>query len=621
MSWPTPTDYQEAIQFPRLCFQDPDLRIGTIALNVLGLPRVASGNFASVYMISGGSAWAVRCFLRPAPDGERRYDAISRHLQTVSVPCLLPFYFVPNGIRALGRWYPIVKMQWTDGEPLGVWVQKILKNSQALRTLADALHKSVSQLQSNRVAHCDLQHGNILVRKTGQIQLVDYDGMFVPAFNGEQSPELGHANYQHPSRGPKDYDQFLDNFAALVIFISLKALAEQPTLWPKYGTGENLIFSCRDFRAPGQSSVFRDLRNASAEVRDLATRLTMLCKNWPLPRVSFDRLLTQTAPAASTVPAYPTTPGGTARKPALLKPSVDALPSWLVPVPPVHQSAGSPQRSSGIPVTGLTSGATWKSVACVLAAMLLLVTLFLFRSAKAPVVQFYGNQSSVLGGQSVTLHWLVTGATQARIEPGIGAVPRQGQETVFPEQSTRYVLTAEGPGGTVSSQFGVQVVGARKKKRKELPARAKSRLPTVASELIDRPPQAQAPARAEADGQARGASGRPPEHQAIPKTEERVGLTQLQGAPAIIGPTITAFEAVPSPVKQCSVAILRWTVKGASNVIIGPEVGSVDPSSGYRVVRPTRTTRYTLRADGPGGSVSQDVTLSVVHATRANCGQ
>jgi hypothetical protein len=92
-------------------------------------------------------------------------------------------------------------------------------------------------------------------------------------------------------------------------------------------------------------------------------------------------------------------------------------------------------------------------------------------------------------------------------------------------------------------------------------------------------------------------------------------------APQMAPPIVAAFEAVPSPVEQCAIAILRWTVKGASNAAIGPEIGSVDPSSGYKVVRAIQTTRYTLRAVGPGGSVSRDVTLSVAHATRANCGQ
>lgn len=86
-------------------------------------------------------------------------------------------------------------------------------------------------------------------------------------------------------------------------------------------------------------------------------------------------------------------------------------------------------------------------------------------------------------------------------------------------------------------------------------------------------------------------------------------------------PMIAAFEAVPSPVEQCAVAILRWTVQGASSVSIEPGIGVVSPSSGYKVVRPIQTSRYTLKAEGPGGAVSRDVTLSVSNATRSSCGQ
>jgi serine/threonine protein kinase len=86
-------------------------------------------------------------------------------------------------------------------------------------------------------------------------------------------------------------------------------------------------------------------------------------------------------------------------------------------------------------------------------------------------------------------------------------------------------------------------------------------------------------------------------------------------------PVIAAFEAVPTPVEQCAVAILRWTVQGATSVSIEPGIGMVDAASGYKVVRPVHTSRYTLKAASPGGSVSRDVTLSVLRATRSSCGQ
>jgi|GEM_PF-1677083 len=59
--WPTPQDYNEAIQTPRACFVDNDLKGSIIEVNPMGLPRSASGNFASVYKaVCPGQSWADR---------------------------------------------------------------------------------------------------------------------------------------------------------------------------------------------------------------------------------------------------------------------------------------------------------------------------------------------------------------------------------------------------------------------------------------------------------------------------------------------------------------------------------------------------------------------------------
>jgi serine/threonine protein kinase len=90
--------------------------------------------------------------------------------------------------------------------------------------------------------------------------------------------------------------------------------------------------------------------------------------------------------------------------------------------------------------------------------------------------------------------------------------------------------------------------------------------------------------------------------------------------PTATPPTIVAFEAVPNPVEQCAVVILRWTVKEAATVSIDPAIGSV-PASGYRAWRPLQGGQFTLKAEGPGGTVSRDAKVVVNHATRTACEQ
>jgi hypothetical protein len=90
---------------------------------------------------------------------------------------------------------------------------------------------------------------------------------------------------------------------------------------------------------------------------------------------------------------------------------------------------------------------------------------------------------------------------------------------------------------------------------------------------------------------------------------------------AVRPPAIASFEAVPFPAGGCGVAILRWAVTGATALSIEPGVGAVGPSSGYKIVRPVQTTKYTLQAKGEGGSfVTRDVTFTVSGAGKPPCG-
>lgn len=85
------------------------------------------------------------------------------------------------------------------------------------------------------------------------------------------------------------------------------------------------------------------------------------------------------------------------------------------------------------------------------------------------------------------------------------------------------------------------------------------------------------------------------------------------------GPAIASFEAVPFPAGGPGVAILRWTITGATAASIEPGVGAVSPSSGYKIVRPVQTTTYTLQVRGEGeSSVSRDVTFTVSSAGKPN---
>ncbi|MCU1317804.1 MAG: Peptidoglycan-associated protein [Candidatus Acidoferrum typicum] len=74
-----------------------------------------------------------------------------------------------------------------------------------------------------------------------------------------------------------------------------------------------------------------------------------------------------------------------------------------------------------------------------------------------PTVTLQASPSSISKGESATLSWNSTDATELNIAPEVGAVTAQGSTKVTPSDSTTYTITATGPGGSASATATVTV--------------------------------------------------------------------------------------------------------------------------------------------------------------------
>ncbi len=74
----------------------------------------------------------------------------------------------------------------------------------------------------------------------------------------------------------------------------------------------------------------------------------------------------------------------------------------------------------------------------------------------APTASLSANPNTVEKGQSTTLTWQTTNATDVSID-GIGPVETNGSKAVTPNDSTTYRLTAKGSGGTQDATARVTV--------------------------------------------------------------------------------------------------------------------------------------------------------------------
>jgi peptidoglycan-associated lipoprotein len=81
-------------------------------------------------------------------------------------------------------------------------------------------------------------------------------------------------------------------------------------------------------------------------------------------------------------------------------------------------------------------------------------------AAAQPTVSIQASPSAVEKGDSSTLSWTSTDATQLTIAPDIGTVTAQGSTKVTPAASTTYTITASGPGGSANASARITVATA-----------------------------------------------------------------------------------------------------------------------------------------------------------------
>lgn len=260
---PSCEDYEISINVPRLV-KSSKLSCGHVEKNAIGTTINYVGGFCIVfpYIKSNGEKIAVRCWIASVENAQERTRRIAEKLKEIKLPYFVNFEYEPNGVATNFGVQPIVLMDWVNAQSLKEYIKSHLKESDVIRSLADAFMQMAKELHAAGVSHGDLQHGNIMVNADGSLILVDYDSMYVPSLEGYADEIKGLVGYQHPARwenckcSPK-----ADYFSELVIYTSLIALAVFPELWEelKIEDSETLIFSANDISSGGASAIFQKL--------------------------------------------------------------------------------------------------------------------------------------------------------------------------------------------------------------------------------------------------------------------------------------------------------------------------------------------------------------------------
>ena len=225
-------------------------------------PYRSSGAFAVVFKMKDeqtGKCYALKCFTEEQEGRAEAYRQIADELEFVdssyitSVKYLDKEIFVDSSCEE--DEFPVLLMDWIDGETMETYIAENYQDNYAMAMLCYRFCKMAAWLRSQPFAHGDIKPDNIMVRPDGNLTLVDYDGMFVPAMKGQKSPTIGTKDFSHPLRTVDDFDETIDDFALASIALSLKAISLKPSLLDEYGAADRLLFSAEDYRDLSKSKV------------------------------------------------------------------------------------------------------------------------------------------------------------------------------------------------------------------------------------------------------------------------------------------------------------------------------------------------------------------------------
>ena len=295
MNYPLISEYIEAIRsaednFDKLSNLRP-------VLDGNGNPIMSSGNFAVVFKMKDivtDRLFAVKCFIKNQEGRSERYAKIADELQYVSSPYILHVRYLEreffvDSANCDEEEFPVLVMDWVNGQPLDAYLRQHLDDTYDLQMLAYSFCRMGAWLLSQPFAHGDLKPDNILVRDDGTLVLVDYDGMFVPSMEGETAMETGSPDFRHPLRTEQSFNEHIDDFSIATIALSLKAISLNPQLFHQYAASDRLLFSASDYLNIGQSPALKDIVSLSsnAELATILAAFHLAMANNDLSMVSF----------------------------------------------------------------------------------------------------------------------------------------------------------------------------------------------------------------------------------------------------------------------------------------------------------------------------------------------
>lgn len=155
--------------------------------------------------------WLVKCYVRK----RRNLKAIYKDA----------YYERELGIFSIMgtiEYADIVLLPWVEGTPLDRLLGSTTTDYSALSRAFDSMALS---LLDSEYAHGDVKPENIIVRADGSMQLIDFDGAWLPSMKSCEADEIGTDGYRHPHREKGYLHKAIDDYPICVVSLMLATLA------------------------------------------------------------------------------------------------------------------------------------------------------------------------------------------------------------------------------------------------------------------------------------------------------------------------------------------------------------------------------------------------------------
>jgi len=446
-------DIITAIKNSETFLRVPELQGARPRINKNGSPFAFVGGFNMVFQLEHQNKnWAFRVWHVPMGEHTNRYRKISKYLSEKKLPYFADFIYDEKGILVNGNLLDTIRMEWLEGKLLKEYLEENLGNKNKLTKLANDFLEMCKTLRENKISHGDLQEGNILIDRDGNIKLVDYDSICIPEIEGQKELVTGLKGYQHPSRFKAGKASLkADYFSELVIYLSILALSENSNLWNKYQVKDiqYLLFTETDFEDFAISEIYNDLQKLSNSIKSLTRILnSYLSENNYLNLTSFEHYLK--APKIINF--------GSNEKEVLKGKAIEL--SWNIEnydKISINNGVGNVTGKHSISVSP-TNTTTYKLIAEnafdkteneLTVAVLPLPKIKEFRSKQQKIE--HGKETQIVwdidNAEKIELHWL----------GNMEIVPNKGEKTISPTDHTNYKLIITALDGVTKEEKEITV--------------------------------------------------------------------------------------------------------------------------------------------------------------------